>query len=137
MISDSVITSNDITGMRAGSLALSLSWSHGAQKGRRHVSIIICGNRENVVSAVRAELVLETQQPGQPLSVSAIAVRGDVLFASGQGLDGINRAGAPGVVQFIQSGEQISIKALGSGSRAPLVPRCRLLGTRLVWKQTR
>jgi hypothetical protein len=69
-------------------------------------------------------LVLETAQGGQPLSSGV-----DQPLPAARRCLHVHRAAAPSVGQ---SGEQISIKALGGGSRAP---RRRLLGTRLVWKQ--
>jgi hypothetical protein len=72
----------------------------------------------------------ETARRAQPLSSWADQPEpsGEALFASGR----VSIVHAHPAV--VQSGERISIKALGGGSRAP---RRQMLGTRLVWKQNR
>ena len=96
------------------------------RRGRRHGPIIICG-RENVVSAVRCELALETPPRVQPLTrwADQPLPSAKALFVPAQGVwySSVNRTAAPAVVH---SGARISVKALGGGPRGP---RCRLLGS--------
>lgn len=106
------------------------------RRGRRHGPIIICG-RENVVSAVRCELALETPPRVQPLTRWA-----DQPLPSAKALFVLYLRKVCGTVVSIERPRRrSSTQARGSQLRPLVVARealaadCLEVGTRLVWKQ--